>query len=71
MLAPFMSEGRVTVLPRHQPVSADVSRDFVRAVTLRTISILAISKPSRRLIFWVPVNTACCNSMSEPMRAAS
>lgn len=37
MLAPFVSEGRVTVLARHKPVAADVARDFVRAVTVRDL----------------------------------
>src|SRR5579859_2530759 len=35
MLAPFVSEGRVNVLSRHKPVAAEVSGDFVRAVTVR------------------------------------
>ena len=35
MLAPFVSEGRVTVLTRHRPVAADATGDFVRAVTVR------------------------------------
>ncbi len=37
MLAPFVSEGRVTVLARHKPVAADVARDSVRAVTVRDL----------------------------------
>jgi hypothetical protein len=48
MLAPFVSEGRVTVLTRHKPVTADVVRDFVRAVTVRDLDTgreRAISAP--------------------------
>ena len=37
MLAPFVSEGRVTVLTRHKPVAVDVARDFVRAITTRDL----------------------------------
>src|SRR5258708_23355465 len=36
-LAPFLSQGRVTVLARHKPVAADVARDSVRAVTVRDL----------------------------------
>jgi FAD dependent oxidoreductase len=48
MLAPFVSEGRVTVLTRHKPVTADVVRDFLRAVTVRDLDTgreRAISAP--------------------------
>jgi hypothetical protein len=37
MLAPFVSEGRVTVLARHKPVAANMDRDFVKAVTVRDL----------------------------------
>jgi hypothetical protein len=37
MLAPFVSEGRVTVLARHKPVAANVDRDFVKAVTVHDL----------------------------------
>jgi len=37
MLAPHASGGRLTVLPRHQPVAADVAGDRVRAVRLRDL----------------------------------
>src|SRR5713226_2331856 len=37
MLAPFVSEGRVTVFARHKPVAANVDRDFVKAVTVRDL----------------------------------
>ena len=37
MLAPYVSGGRVQVLLRHVPVSADASGDTVRAVTVRDL----------------------------------
>jgi FAD dependent oxidoreductase len=37
MLAPYGSTGHLTVLPRHQVVAADHSRDFVRSVRLRNL----------------------------------
>ena len=36
MLAPHVASGRLTVLLRHRPVSADVTGDVVRAVTVRS-----------------------------------
>jgi hypothetical protein len=36
MLAPYLSGGRLTLLLRHKPVSADTQRDIVRAVTVRS-----------------------------------
>src|SRR5262249_22792205 len=37
MLAPYVSAGRVEVLLRHKPATADLSRDIVRAVTVRSL----------------------------------
>ncbi|HWR51996.1 MAG TPA: FAD-dependent oxidoreductase [Bryobacteraceae bacterium] len=36
MLAPYLSGGRLTLLLRHKPVSADTDRNTVRAVTVRS-----------------------------------
>jgi hypothetical protein len=36
MLAPYVSSGRLQVLLRHMPVAADVDRDEVRSVTVRS-----------------------------------
>ncbi|WP_428939836.1 FAD-dependent oxidoreductase [Fontivita pretiosa] len=35
MLAPFLAEGRITILLHHQPIAADVTGDRVRSVTFR------------------------------------
>ncbi len=37
LLAPYAASGRLTVLLRHVPVSADVDRDTVRAVAVRSL----------------------------------
>jgi hypothetical protein len=37
MLAPYVNGGRLTMLLRHQPVAADVSRDHVRAVQMKSL----------------------------------
>ena len=37
MLAPFVSNGRVTILREHKPVAVEVDGDRVRAVTLRDL----------------------------------
>ncbi len=36
LLAPYASGGRLTILLNHKPVAADVERDLVRAVSLRS-----------------------------------
>lgn len=36
LLAPYVSGGRLTLLLRHTPVSADVNRDAIRAVTVKS-----------------------------------
>ena len=38
MLAPFVSNGRLTILLRHKPVAADMSSDKINAVTLLDLS---------------------------------
>lgn len=37
MLAPYVSEGRLTVLLRHKPIAADIGADRVRSVTVRSL----------------------------------
>jgi hypothetical protein len=37
MLAPYVASGRLTVLLRHKPVAADVERDLVRSITVRSL----------------------------------
>ena len=37
MLAPFVSGGRIIVLPRHEPVAASTAGDRIRAVTVRDL----------------------------------
>lgn len=37
MLAPYVASGRLTMLLRHKPVAASCERDFVRALTVRSL----------------------------------